>query len=854
MKRLFTMILLLCTLASIAHAQRITRNFQNVSMSDALKYIQQQTANHKIVFFYNELEDFTITTNVKNEPVPDAIRQIIGFYPIQMILGDNNDIYVECIHKTEHHLKGLVVDEQNLPLPYANVTLLSPADSTMLDGGVTNESGRFVIPNDHGKVIARITYVGYKPAYRLCSRDNVGTIKMQPDQYSLGTVTIEGSRIQHNATGYTINLRSSDIAKGKQASEALVFLPGVSKESDTYKVNGLAVSEIYVDGVKLKSNEELKTIPADMIDKVKINYLAGVSQNAADAGGTIEITLHKPAEGGYYGSLSAGTRFQFGQKGIDEENLDGVIYYRHKNLSIYDNFSIRGFQYQETAIQSIWDQPQDSLTTLDEVVKTPGHNFRNRLSLTQQFNEKSSLGGSYAIQTFKNKIHTMDQGETGISWIDQRNNWLDQELTVKYNTVLSQRGTTLEMIGDYYNRRHDSKSRYSYHEDTSGASKDKTSLDMYKFSVDLTDPRSQQLTWNYGASIRYITTRYTPTAASIDADDRFKTSQVATRTSGLTPLVYASANGQIWKIRYSAGVNLQLNRIQYKTLDDGAVSTNTQWGINPTVQMMMPLDGKGKHALMLNYKRTLGDIPYSAISSTIRWTDPYNYTVGNPDLKAQRGDIVMAGMSLFSNLLTLNAIYSRLNNSIHWQIKQSPTAPDLFYTYFVNLPAHDAYGVIAEVNWNPIKPWTMKLSGRLWIECENVTLGDVYYGKTRLRPYYMMNNSFRFQHGWGGMLNFFCEPTFTSYDWTFHTVWELWGEIYKSLCQDKLQLTLSFTALGDRRRVDRQTNGITVTYNYTTPVQSIGISVRWKFSGGKSNNFNVIKNGSQHYNEIVAPR
>lgn len=104
------------------------------------------------------------------------------------------------------------------------------------------------------------------------------------------------------------------------------------------------------------------------------------------------------------------------------------------------------------------------------------------------------------------------------------------------------------------------------------------------------------------------------------------------------------------------------------------------------------------------------------------------------------------------------------------------------------------------------------------------------------------------------MLNFFCEPTFTSYDWTFHTVWELWGEIYKSLCQDKLQLTLSFTALGDRRRVDRQTNGITVTYNYTTPVQSIGISVRWKFSGGKSNNFNVIKNGSQYYNEIVAPK
>ena len=284
MKRLLFIILLLFVQVNTATAQRITRNFQNVSMSDALKYIQQQTGNHKIVFIYNELEDFTVTTHVKNKPVPDAIRQIIGFYPIQMILGDNNDIYVECIHKTEHHLKGMVVDENNLPLPYANVTLLSPADSTMVGGGVTNESGRFVIPNDHGKVIARITYVGYKPAYRLCTRDNVGTIKMHPDKYSLGTVTIEGSRIQHNATGYTINLRSSDIAKGKQASDMLAFLPGVSKDDGGYKINGLKVSEIYVDGVKLTSSDELKNIPADIIDKVKVKYFAGVNHDAASAG------------------------------------------------------------------------------------------------------------------------------------------------------------------------------------------------------------------------------------------------------------------------------------------------------------------------------------------------------------------------------------------------------------------------------------------------------------------------------------------------------------------------------------------------------------------------------------------
>ena len=795
MKRLLFIILLLFVQVNTATAQRITRNFQNVSMSDALKYIQQQTGNHKIVFIYNELEDFTVTTHVKNKPVPDAIRQIIGFYPIQMILGDNNDIYVECIHKTEHHLKGLVVDENNLPLPYANVTLLNPADSTMVGGGVTNESGRFVIPNDHGKVIARTTYVGYKPAYRLCVRDNVGTIKMQPDKYSLGTVTIEGSRIQHNATGYTINLRSSDIAKGKQASDMLAFLPGVSKDDGGYKINGLKVSEIYVDGVKLTSSDELKNIPADIIDKVKVKYFAGVNHDAASAGGTIEITLRKPSQGSYYGSLWGGAEYE-PSFGFSNENLGGLIYYRYKNLSIYDNLSLDFFQPEETAKQSIWDPTNNMLTEIDEKIKYRWHTFRNRLSLTHNISDKSYLGGSYYIATNKTKTTTLDKGATGLSSVDTRNSYLIQEATLKYNTSsLSKRGTTLEIIGDYYNRQSDSKSDYTYAQNPSSMSEDKSTLNLYKFSVDLTDPRSQKLVWKYGASLQYISSKYTPSVGAVDGSNRFHTSQVATRTSGLTPLLYASAMGQIWKIQYSAGVNFQLNRIWYETLDDGKTSSNTQWGINPTVQMMTPLGGNGKHTLMINYKRILGKIPYSVISSTVRWTDPYNYTVGNPDLKVQTVDMVMAGMSMFRNLLNLNAIYARTRNSIHWETRQCPTAHDVFYTTPINLPAHNWYGAGIEVNWSP----------------EDLTLGGVYYGKTRFRQYYAMYNTFSFQHGWGGMLNINYEPTFKNYDRTYYTVWNVDGQIYKSMCKDKLQLTLTFSVLGDRRKYDRQANGCTIT-------------------------------------------
>ena len=323
-----------------------------------------------------------------------------------------------------------------------------------------------------------------------------------------------------------------------------------------------------------------------------------------------------------------------------------------------------------------------------------------------------------------------------------------------------------------------------------------------------------------------------------------------TRTSGLTPLVYASAMGQIWKIRYSIGVNWQLNKIEYETKDDGKKSSDTQWGINPTIQLMMPIDKNGKHALMLNYKRTLDDIPYAAISSTIRWTDPYNYTVGNPNLKSPTADMVMAGASLFRNLLNLTTVYMHTKDNIYWETLQSPTASDVFYTTPINLSSADMYGVGAEINWSPAKPWTMKLSGRLEIHPEDMTLGGIYYGETRLRQYYAMYNTFSFNHGWGGMLNLMYEPTYKTYDRTYHTVYNIGGQIYKSMCKDKLQLTLTFNVLGDRRKYDRNTNGNKVTYNYTTPVQNIGLSFVWRFSGGKSVNVNAVENGSHSFNEV----
>ena len=164
---------------------RITRQYNNVSLSEALLQLSREQTDIAISFIYNELEDFRITTSVNRKTLPEAIQQMIGFYPVRMTIApDNLEIFVECTHKTDHHLTGTIIDEQGQPVAYANIALLLPQDSTLLCGGVSNESGYFAIPYEQEKVLARISYVGYKTIYRLCNKPEVGTIRMQPDNYT----------------------------------------------------------------------------------------------------------------------------------------------------------------------------------------------------------------------------------------------------------------------------------------------------------------------------------------------------------------------------------------------------------------------------------------------------------------------------------------------------------------------------------------------------------------------------------------------------------------------------------------------------------------------------------------------
>ena len=285
MNRYMTLILALLLTVSIQAQKRISHEYNNVSLSDALRQLAEQQTGYTIYFLYNELEDFRITTNVKNKHLPEAIQQMIGFYPIRVTTSTDEDgrkIFVECTHKTARRLTGTIIDEQGLPLAYANVAILNPADSMLLGGGVSNESGYFAIPYEQDKVLARISYVGYKTIFKICNQPEVGTIRLQPDNYTLNGVTVKGYKptMKMTAGGMEVAIENTILAKMGTASDVLGQLPRVSVNNDAVTVFGKGAPLIYINNKRMTNSQELRELKSEDIKSIEVITNPGAEYDA----------------------------------------------------------------------------------------------------------------------------------------------------------------------------------------------------------------------------------------------------------------------------------------------------------------------------------------------------------------------------------------------------------------------------------------------------------------------------------------------------------------------------------------------------------------------------------------------
>ena len=397
MNRFLAIIITLLLTVSTQAQKRISREYNNVSLSDALSELANQQSDYAIMFLYNELEDFRITTTIRRKALPEAIQQMIGFYPIRMMVDDSDPdvkkIFVECTHKTNRHLTGTIIDRQGQPVSYANVVALHPADSTLLSGGISNESGYFVVPVEQQSVLLRVSCVGYKTIYRLCNRPEAGTIRMQPDSYTLNGVVVQGERpkVQLQGNSLIMNIEGTVLERLGTAEDVLSRVPTISKKGDGYEILGKGAPLIYVNNRKLNDLNELRNIQSDFIRHVEVIQNPGARYDA-----TVHsvIVIHtKRIEGeGLSTELSSWSRKGHGYANNERINLT----YRKRGLELFANlFGAYNKRWQESKFeQTVYS---DTLWNVSNRHHSTARNpyFEGRGGFNYQLNDSNSFGGFY---------------------------------------------------------------------------------------------------------------------------------------------------------------------------------------------------------------------------------------------------------------------------------------------------------------------------------------------------------------------------------------------------------------------------------------------------------------------------
>ena len=392
MKRL-SFILLLCAFVSVASAQKVTCNFQDITLSDALKYIQAQTTDYDITFIYDELEDFRVTTLIQNKSIPDAIVQIVGFYPVRVVKSGAHEIYLECTHKTDRHLKGTIIDEKGLPVAYANIAILNPSDSTLLCGGVSNESGYFAIPLEQERVLARISYVGYKTIYKLCYNENIERIRLHPDNYTINGVVIQGERPKAVLQGNSLvmNVEGTVMERMGTAEDVLTRVPMIAKRGEGFEILGKGTPLIYLNNRKLTDLNELRNIQSDFIRNVEVIQNPGARYDAS-VNAVIIIRTKRVAGEGLGVELSSWSRCGRGYANNERINLT----YRTGGLELFANLF---GAYNRRKSSGEFEQTifADTLWVINNKQKNNVRNpfLEGRFGFNYQINDNHSFGGFY---------------------------------------------------------------------------------------------------------------------------------------------------------------------------------------------------------------------------------------------------------------------------------------------------------------------------------------------------------------------------------------------------------------------------------------------------------------------------
>ena len=831
MRKLY-ILLLLCAVVSMTQAQKITRNYKNQSLSRVLEDLNAATNRHEISFVYNDLENFTVTCQLEHLNLGDALIKVVGFYPVH-IVRDGEKYFVECTHKTERHLKGRMIDEQQQPLAYANISLLNPADSSLIGGGVSNEAGDFVIPTDAYRVIVKCSFVGYETIWHTCEVGDIGSIQMKSDSYTLKGVTVKGSKRLVSSTdkGLVVNVQGTVLEQFGSVNEMLTHLPLMMSNGE---IAGHGKPEIYINNKKVRNIQELDRLRADEILSAEIITNPG-AEYGADITSVIRLKTVRKAGEGWSGNFS--TSYRQGKEYYG--NVNAALNYRlHNGMDFFvrgyltdQNSRIDATANDQLQVSSVWDYHKEAswLYKMKYYFADLGWNW--------EINDNHSIGLTYTAFNYIGNSTTLREMDEQ-TWQDGMlvdgghsitNTLTRPRMTHAINTyyVGNIGKWNLDFSVDFYDAKSVQDMDGGTENTTSVNSQTKTKNQLLAEKLVITAPVSNgELTFGEEVSLVDRTHDFIQSGFSSDSHIQQQTSIWS---------LFANYSLQLGKLSFNAGLRWQN---EYNCYDvDGQRNDE----MSPNYSVLIPRFSASyrteKWHHKLSYHCSRSNPSYGLLSSSVNYRSKYEYDTGNPFLKPQ----TLHNISWSSSWkwFYVEAFYQYYKNSIRsfQTAYDDVNHPGVVIMDYRNTPKQEYYGLT--LNFTPkFGIWQLNYSTDFYFCNDDVYPLGITHKWNGLIANFTLDNTFTLPHSWF----FNASGSFAPYYESGPSQTKATGFINLQLSKQFLKnKSLSVAILANDILHTQYTErtaygGINIRTQYSEYKDSrrIGINVSWKFNATRS--------------------
>lgn len=311
-------------------------------------------------------------------------------------------------------VSGIIEDKDKQPVESATIRLLSPKDSTFIQGTVSNSKGYFSITTIKKETIMEISFIGYKKKYETVSFTksrtlNLGNIELSEQDIRLDEVVVKGDAPAISIKGDTLEYNSGSFKVPENATvkELLKILPNVTiDDKGNISVQGKKVTKIMVDGKNFFSGDPdlaSKTLPAEMVNKVQVYEK---NSEAAEMSGfddekketVINLSLKEEMKVAILAGANGGLGHDVKSDGKYRYNADVNV----NAMLNQDQYSL--YMSKENATNPMWG----SMVGENE-------NGNIAFNINKDISKKLKLNGSVSYNTSNTEQETYSETETFVS-------------------------------------------------------------------------------------------------------------------------------------------------------------------------------------------------------------------------------------------------------------------------------------------------------------------------------------------------------------------------------------------------------------------------------------------------------